>query len=189
MKEQAFVSTQNNTAANHSVCNWTEKGEQQSETTFNHPFQSSCSLLDFSYTPPSGVNPSSPSPNCSMTHCHEKKDFMFCLWAWFISMFGGLNSRFGNVLLHSATAAWFRGSDSTSLDVAVVIRAVCLWHIHLSHGVTHMVHPVPARWHALVDAVKALSFLKAGDLVLGGEATDSWQETKGIWVNVLSEYS
>lgn len=62
----------------------------------------------------------------------------------------------------------------TSLDVAVVIRAVRLRHIHLSHGLTHVVHPVPPRWHALVDAVQAFSLLEAGDLVLGGEATDGW---------------
>lgn len=109
--------------------------------------------------------------------------FMFCLWAWFISMFGGLNSRFGNVSLHGATAARFWGWDSTSLDVAVVIRAVRLRHIHLSHGLTHVIHPVLARWHALVDAVQALGLLEAGDLVLGWEPTDSWKEKTHIKVS------
>lgn len=42
-----------------------------------------------------------------------------------------------------------------------------------------MVHPVPPRWHALVDAVQAFSLLEAGDLVLGGEATDGWEGEGG----------
>lgn len=99
---------------------------------------------------------------------------MLCLWARFISMFGGLNLRFGNVLLRSATT----GSGSTSLDVAVVIGAVCLGHIHLSHGVTHVVHAILARGHALIDAVQALCLLKAGDLVLRGETADCWGEER-----------
>lgn len=69
-----------------------------------------------------------------------------------------------------------RVSDSTSLDVAVVIRAVRLRHVHLPHGVTHVVHPVPARRHALVDAVQALGLLEASDLVLWGEPTDGYKE-------------
>lgn len=60
----------------------------------------------------------------------------------------------------------------TSLDVAVVIRAVGLGHIHLSHGLAHVVDAVPPRGHALVDAVQTFSLLEAGDLVLGGEAAD-----------------
>lgn len=39
-----------------------------------------------------------------------------------------------------------------------------------------MVHPVPARRHALVDAVQALGLLEAGDLVLRGEPTDGYEE-------------
>lgn len=163
MKEQTFVSTQNDTTANNSVCNWTEKGNKRQKQLSTTLFQSSCSLLASPY-PALCCEPQLPPPPTLRWHTVMKKmtffarfrfaaDFVFCLWAWFISMFWGLNSRFGNVLLHSATAARFWGSDSTSLDVAVVIRAVCLWHIHLSHGVTHVVHPILARRHALVDAV------------------------------------
>lgn len=69
-----------------------------------------------------------------------------------------------------------RVSGGTSLDVAVVIRAVGLRHVHLPHGVAHVVHPVPAGRHALVDAVQALGLLEAGDLVLWGEPTDGYEE-------------
>lgn len=75
-----------------------------------------------------------------------------------------------------AGTATLRVSDRKSLDVAVVIRAVGLGHVHLAHGVTHVVHPVPARRHALVDAVQALGLLEAGDLVLRGESSDGYGE-------------
>lgn len=39
-----------------------------------------------------------------------------------------------------------------------------------------MVHPIFARWHAFIDAVKAFRLLKAGDLMLGGEPADSWRD-------------
>lgn len=64
------------------------------------------------------------------------------------------------------------GSGSTSLDVTVVVGAVRLRHVHLSHGQTHVVDAVPARWHALVDAVQTFGLLEAGDLVLGREPAD-----------------
>lgn len=85
--------------------------------------------------------------------CGLVAEFMFRLWACFISMHRGLNSQCGAVLLARRNSETLRVSDSTSLDVAVVIRAVRLGHVHLPHGVTHVVHPVPARRHALVDAV------------------------------------
>lgn len=199
MKEQAFVSAQNNTAPNDSVSNWTEEREQQAEAV-NLTWFVKLQPTGLTLPQPSAVKPRlplfpsyptlpTPTPQTVQWHCHEKRkkpflpvfrfaaDFMFCLWACLISMLWGLNSRFGNVLLHSATAAQFGGSGGASLDVAVVVCAVRLWHIHLSHGVTHMVHPVLAGWHALVDAVQALSLLKAGDLVLRGEAADGWEET------------
>lgn len=69
-----------------------------------------------------------------------------------------------------------RVSGGTSLDVAVVVRAVGLRHVHLPHGVAHVVDPVPAGRHALVDAVQALGLLEAGDLVLWGEPTDGYEE-------------
>lgn len=199
MKQQTLVSSQNNTTPDDSACNWTEKGnnrQKQLSTALSVKLQPSglSSPRALCCEPRLPLNPSSPSPNCAVTYCHEKNDlfspvlvllqiFMFCLWAWFISMFWGLNSRFGNVLLHSATAARFWGSDSTSLDVAVVIRAVRLGHIHLPQGVIHVVHPVLAGWHAFVDAVEALGLLKAGNLVLGGEPTDGWKEKTHVKVS------
>lgn len=194
MKEQAFVSAQNNTAPNDSVSNWTEGREQQAEAVNLTWFvKLQPTGLTNPSPPPITFHPTPPRPPPLPKPCNdtvmkkEKKpflpvfrfaaDFMFCLWACLISMLWGLNSRFGNVLLHSATAAQFGGSGGASLDVAVVICAVRLWHIHLSHGVTHVVHPVLAGWHALVDAVQALSLLKAGDLVLRGEPADGWEET------------
>lgn len=68
-------------------------------------------------------------------------------------MHRGLNSQCGDVLLAQRNSETLRVSDSTSLDVAVVIRAVRLGHIHLPHGVTHVVHPISAGRHALVDAI------------------------------------
>ena len=67
------------------------------------------------------------------------------------------------------------GEGAGSLDVvAVVVRAVGLGHVHLAHGLAHVVDAVPARRHALVDAVQALSLREAVDLVLGREASDGW---------------
>lgn len=98
----------------------------------------------------------------------------FCLWAWFWCYvlrpeFSILAKVLQRHLLAGRSEAQRR---RTSLDVAVVICAVGLRHIHLSHGLAHVVDAVPPRGHALVDAVQALSLLETGDLVLGGEATD-----------------
>lgn len=64
MRGQTFVGTQNNTTANDSVCNWTEKGN-------NGQKQLSTSQAAVCW-PPLIPAPASPSPNCAMTYCHGK---------------------------------------------------------------------------------------------------------------------
>lgn len=163
--------------------------ELRKGTTGRHNFQS----LDFFFSraeacssllmPALCREPNSPLPQpCNdivswkkWPFCHFRfaADFIFYLRACFILCSEAWIQDLAKFLLRSHRQFW--GSDSTSLDVAVVFCAVCLWHIHLSNGVTHMVHPIFARRHTLIDAVQALSLLKAGDLVLGGEPTDSWK--------------
>lgn len=64
--------------------------------------------------------PGSPSPSCAVTNCHGKKlpfahcglvaDFMFCLWACFISMHWGLNSQMWRC---PACTAWQRDAPES----------------------------------------------------------------------------
>lgn len=54
---------------------------------------------------------------------------------------------------HSAAVARALGRDNASLDVAVVVRTVGFGHVHLAHRLVHVVDPIPAGWHALVDAI------------------------------------
>lgn len=66
----------------------------------------------------------------------------------------------------------------SSLDVTVVVSAVGLGHVHLAHGVAHVVDPVLAGWHALIDAVQTFSLFETADLVLWREAADGCGETE-----------
>lgn len=65
----------------------------------------------------------------------------------------------------------------SSLNVTVVLGAVGLGHVHLAHGVAHVVDSILAGWHALVDAVQTSSLFEAVDLVLWREAADGCGET------------
>lgn len=65
----------------------------------------------------------------------------------------------------------------SSLDVTVVVGAVGLGHVHLAHGVAHVVDSILAGRHALVDAVQTFSLCEAVDLVLWREAADGCGET------------
>lgn len=66
----------------------------------------------------------------------------------------------------------------SSLDVTVVVGAVGLGHVHLAHGVAHVVDPVLAGWHALIDTVQTFSLFETADLVLWREATDGCRKTE-----------
>lgn len=165
-----FVSAQINTTANGSVCNWSKKGNNRQKQLSDSWATAASSSLRLRHGTLSWKKwPLLPFLNLLQISCSVCGPGLFlCSEAWIPD--------FGNVLLLSTTtAAWFWGWGSTSLDVAVVIRAVGLWHIHLPHGVTHMVHPILARRHALIDAVQALRLLKARDLVLGREPADGWE--------------
>lgn len=148
MKEQTSTHSQNNS---HSVYYWTAKGSNRQKqplagqaVTFREP----------QLPPPPAVQwHTVMEKKLPFARCGLVADFMFCLWACLISMHWGLNSQCSDVLLAQRNSETLCISDSTSLDVAVVVRAIRLRHIHLPHGVTHVVHPVPARWHALVDAI------------------------------------
>lgn len=79
MKEQTFVSTQNNTTPNKSVFNWTEKGNNRQKQLSTDPFSTQLQPCGLPYPCPP-LNP--PSPNCAMTYCHKGNDlfrpFKFC---------------------------------------------------------------------------------------------------------------
>lgn len=65
----------------------------------------------------------------------------------------------------------------SSLDVTVVVGAVGLRHVHLAHGLAHVVDPILAGWHTLIDAVQTFSLCKTADFVLWREASDGCGET------------
>ena len=71
-----------------------------------------------------------------------------------------------------------KGTAAASLDVAVVVCAVGFGHVHLAHGVANVVHPISARWHALVDSIQAFGLREAADLVLWREASDGCGEAR-----------
>ncbi len=93
-----------------------------------------------------------------------------------------LNHGFGVVLPCVVAVAWTQvqvgeWAAASSLDVTVVVSAVGLGHVHLAHGVAHMVDSILAGRHALVDAVQTFSLCEAVDLVLWREAADGCGET------------
>lgn len=63
-----------------------------------------------------------------------------------------------------------------SLDVAVIVGAVGLGHVHFAHGVTDVVDAISTRGHALVDAVQTFGLLETADFVLWREAPDGCGE-------------
>lgn len=179
MEEQTFVSIQSNMTASDPVCNWTE-GRETTGTDSSQPVG-----------PQPAAPPRLPPPPTVRWHTVMEKNYLFFARGRFCCRFHVLSvgpglflcseawiSRFWQCPAAQPGSGTLWGSHSTSLDVAVVIRAVCLGHIHLSHGLTHVVHPVLPRWHALIDAVQAFSLLEAGDLVLGGEPTDGWKKNR-----------
>lgn len=70
---------------------------------------------------------------------------------------------------------WEEDKDEESLEIAVVVGAVGLGHVHAAHRQTHTVKHVTARRHALVYPVQTLRLLKTSDLMLRGETTDRWR--------------
>lgn len=76
--------------------------------------------------------------------------------------------------MDSGAGEW---ASASSLDVTVVVSAVGFRHVHLAHGVAHVVDSILAGWHALVDAVQTFSLFEAADLVLWREAADGCGET------------
>lgn len=64
-----------------------------------------------------------------------------------------------------------------SLDIAVVVGAVGLAHVHAAHRQPHAVDGVASRRHPLVDPVQAFGLLEAADPVLRREASDGCGHT------------
>lgn len=109
MKEQTFVSSQNNTTPYYLVCNWTEKGNNRQKQLSSQA--AACRPLLWT--------PAPPSPNCAMTYCHEKNDLFarFRFAADFVSVCGpGLflcsEAWIPDLAMSSCTAQQLHGSEA-----------------------------------------------------------------------------